>query len=176
VFIVVAGVVLASCGSESSVGSLPTSPPTEASAEPTGPPPTTTVVEPVGGSVVELPGSDAAPLGATAVWAVDSAAGVDPAASSFIALVTRLECSGGVTGEVFEPVVEASGSDIVVTFFVAPLDSDLEQSCPENDAVPYEVDLGQPIGTSRLFDGACREGAEASSTRLCAGGAVRWAP
>lgn len=42
------------------------------------------------------------------------------ASDSFTAVVNRLGCSGGVTGEVFEPSIAIDDRDIVVTFDVEP--------------------------------------------------------
>ena len=56
------------------------------------------------------------------------------------------------------------------------LESDLEQECPGNDEVPYEVRLDEPIGQRQLLDGSCRSGGEAASTSFCAAGAARWVP
>jgi hypothetical protein len=90
--------------------------------------------------------------------------------------VRRHRRSGGVAGEVFEPIVEVGETDIIVTFFDVSRDSDLEQTCPGNDEVPYELELGEPIGQRRVLDGSCRSGGEAASTSFCAPGATRWVP
>lgn len=73
-------------------------------------------------------------------------------------------------------MIEAGETDVVVTFFVAALDSHLEQTCPGNDEVPYEVILDEPIGRRQLLDGACRDGGEAASTSFCMAGAARRVP
>ena len=75
-----------------------------------------------------------------------------------------------MTGRVLAPTVELTDAEVVVTFLV---ETDLDGGeCPSNDAVPYEVDLGEPIGDRALVDGACLEGG-AVSTSFCADGAVR---
>lgn len=125
---------------------------------------------------LELPPATFDAPGDVAVWKLESATDVMPSSTTFTALVNRLGCSGGRTGEVLEPIIEVGETDIVVTFFVAPLDSDLEQECPGNDEVPYEVRLDEPIGQRQLLDGSCRSGGEAASTSFCAAGAARWVP
>jgi hypothetical protein len=89
---------------------------------------------------------------------------------SFTAFVTRLDCNGGVTGEVLEPTVEVDNAEIVVTFTVKAAPGG---DCPTNDQVPFVVDVGQPIGARRLLDGACRPTGEAASTSFCEDGGVR---
>lgn len=110
------------------------------------------------------------PAGDTAVWDVDADDPPTSASASFTALVTRLGCSGGETGEVREPVVSIDADGIVVTFTVAPLSGG---DCPGNDPVPQVVELDEPIGDRELVDGACLS-AEAESTSFCSGGSVRW--
>lgn len=112
--------------------------------------------------------------GSTAVWTVDDTAPPRADSDSFKALVTRVECSGGQTGEVLEPQVIVEGERIVVTFTVAPLPEG-GYPCPGNDQVPYTVQLGEPIGQRTLVDGACLSG-EAASTSFCEEGPTRWTP
>jgi hypothetical protein len=94
--------------------------------------------------------------GDPAVWAVDPANPTTASSTSFTALVMRIGCAGGRTGEVFEPTINADEDEVIITFTVAPISGD--QTCPGNDAVPVVVDLGEPIGDRRLVDGACRSG------------------
>jgi hypothetical protein len=112
--------------------------------------------------------------GDVAVWDVDPTAPPSKDASSFTAMVTRLGCNGGVTGTVLRPGVLVSDDTITVTFAVEPAEPG-GHTCQGNDAVPYVVDLGQPIGGRILVDGACAEGQEAATTSFCADSAgVRW--
>lgn len=111
--------------------------------------------------------------GATAVWDIDSDDPPDSTSGSFIAMVTRLGCSGGETGEVLDPTVVIEEERIVVTFTVEALDG--AHTCPGNNQVPYEVHLDEPVGRRELVDGACLS-EEAASTSFCAEGAVRWRP
>ncbi|MEM9513984.1 MAG: hypothetical protein AAGA42_03920 [Actinomycetota bacterium] len=93
----------------------------------------------------------------------------------FEALVSRVGCSGGVTGEVLEPRVSLSDDKITVRIDVVPLEVSASQRCPGNDPVPVMVDLGEPIGDRRLIDGGCSDGA-ASALRACAQDGTRWEP
>jgi hypothetical protein len=99
---------------------------------------------------------------------------VDPAATQVDVLVSRIECSGGVTGEVLEPGVVTTETEVVVTFTVAPRPPGA-YSCPGNDEVPATVDLGAPIGTRALVDGSCTapEGPE-GPLGDCALDGIRW--
>jgi hypothetical protein len=97
--------------------------------------------------------------------------------TSFTANVIRLECSGGITGEVLAPKIVLSESEIVVSFSVAPLpQGEGEYTCPGNPPVPYVVELGEPIGARQLIDAACRPGGVAERTTWCADGDARWSP
>lgn len=158
----------AACGSDSDSS---TAPPSRSIG-----PLATTVPTPVGSSAIELPPATVDAPGDAAVWKLESATEVGASSTTFTALVTRLGCSGGMTGEVLEPTIEMGETEVVVTFFVAALDSDLEQTCPDNDEVRYEVSLDEPIGQRQLLDGSCRSGGEAASTSFCAAGAARWSP
>jgi len=114
-------------------------------------------------------------VGAPAVWELGSNASLTASSESFTAMVSRLECSDGVTGEVHEPSVESTAEQVVVTFTVAPI-PDGAHTCPGNDLVPFVVDLGEPLGDRSLWDGACRTNVAADTT-FCgseAGGGQRW--
>ena len=104
---------------------------------------------------------------APGVWELDPAQPAPRTATSVTALVTRLGCNGGVTGEVVRPHVEMTASQIVVTFQVTPRDPEAA-TCPSNQPVLYLVELGEPVGGRRLVDGRCLPGGEAEATSLCA--------
>lgn len=108
-----------------------------------------------------------------AVWELDRGEPPTRFSARFTALVTRLGCSGGVTGEVFGPRVDVRATEIVVTFTVAPLKADA-YTCMGNDRVARTVIVGEPIGARRVVDGGCQ--GEAKSTSFCEDGAVRWSP
>jgi len=112
--------------------------------------------------------------GATATWTVADDVPPTEDAESFTAMVERLGCSGGETGEVLEPNVVTDKEQIVVTMSVEPLPSG-DYTCPGNKAEPYVVELDGAIGERQLVDGACLT-EEAASTSKCSDGAVRWRP
>ena len=89
---------------------------------------------------------------------------LDDATTSFTALVTRLGCNSGKTGEVNEPRVDEGEDEVTITFSVSPVEGDAD--CQGNDAVPYEVQLSEPLGGRTLLDGACTS-AEAGDTAPC---------
>ena len=99
------------------------------------------------------PGSGPASSGSTgsgsagdaAVWGLGPDPRLAPRATTFTALVSRLGCNDGVTGEVLPPEIRRSGTEVVVTFSVTPK-QDGPASCPGNDEVPFDVDLGEPLG------------------------------
>jgi hypothetical protein len=68
-----------------------------------------------------------------------------------------------------------SESEVVVTFSVAPKQPGPAE-CQDNDQVPYEVDLGEPLRARALVDGQCLPGGEAATTSMCARGATRFSP
>lgn len=123
---------------------------------------------------VAVGNTDSAIEGDVAVWDVDVANPPAGTATTVAALVTRLGCSGGETGEILKPVVSADGERVVVTFSVEAL-PDGDYACPGNNSVPYVIELGEPLGDRELVDGACLSG-DAASTSFCAEGAVRWSP
>lgn len=116
--------------------------------------------------------------GETAVWLLGSEGLPEADSPTFTALVSRLACSGGVTGEVLDPSIEVSADEVVVTFTVGPLpEGEGVYTCQGNTPVPYVVDLGEPLGARPIVDGACRS-TEAASTSFCAieeaAGGRRW--
>lgn len=115
------------------------------------------------------------PAGDTATWVLRDPDRVTSASTEITIGVTRLDCSGGVTGEVLEPVVEYTGSRVIIRAVVAAIDRTLPQRCQGNDEVPVVVKLSEPIGDRPLVDAACLAG-EAVTTSFCADGPVRWHP
>ncbi|MEU4420783.1 hypothetical protein AB0F81_09160 [Actinoplanes sp. NPDC024001] len=92
--------------------------------------------------------------------------------TTFTALVSRLGCNSGVTGEVLAPRIEPRRSEVVVTFSVAAKPPGEVASCQGNDQVPYEVDLGEPLNGRPLVDGQCR--GPAAGTSFCEPDATRF--
>ncbi len=109
--------------------------------------------------------------GETAVWTLAPTQALGSDTTSFTALVTRLECNDGVTGEVLPPVLDFSDDEVVITFTVRAPDP-RDHNCPGNDEVEYVVDMGQALGARQLVDGACRS-TSAESTSFCEAGATR---
>ena len=112
---------------------------------------------------------------AAAVWVLGPGQSLQRSSTKFTALVSRLGCNGGVTGQVLPPDVHMGDSEIVVTFFVAPKQPDLA-TCPANDQIPYDIDLGRPLAGRALVDGHCLPGREAAATSFCTPDAIRFRP
>lgn len=112
-------------------------------------------------------------LGDTATWEVPEDHLLDPGTTFLVLEVTRLDCAGGVTGEVLEPVVDFADDRVEIRTDVAPLPEGT-YSCQGNDAERIEVELREPLGVRELVDAACVEG-EAVATAACEE-SVRWAP
>ena len=97
-----------------------------------------------------------------------------PDTTSFTALVRRLGCNSGDTGDVQKPEVNLEDEAVVVTFTVKPVQT--EATCPDNDDVPYEVVLPEPLGDRSLVDGQCVSDTDASGAALCRPDGVRYRP
>jgi hypothetical protein len=129
---------------------------------------TGTTAEPGTGSVPTEP----AP-GDEATWTIDPADPPSAGDSTFTALVMRIGCNGGETGQVLPPTALVSDTQVVVTFAVERMEG--VATCPGNNEVPYEVDLGVPLGDRALVDGTCTAGGPNSDSGFCAeDGGVRW--
>lgn len=114
-----------------------------------------------------LPLDDEAPAaaGETAVWEIDPARAPRGDTRVIAAMVSRLGCASGETGEVYAPSVVEKDDEVVVTFTVAPL-RDGVALCPANKPVPYSITLERPLGDRALLDGAC-ERKDAMTTSWC---------
>ena len=113
--------------------------------------------------------------GDPAVWNLKPDQSLEVSSTTFTALVSRLGCNGGVTGQVLAPEIRMSGSEVVVTFSVAPKQPG-PATCPGNDEVSYQVDLGEPLQGRAIVDGQCLPGREAATTVFCASGPTRFRP
>jgi hypothetical protein len=115
---------------------------------------------------------DADLRGDPAVWVIDSDHPPGRGAQSFTALVSRVGCSGGETGQVLDPTIAFSVAAVTVTFQVAGIPDGL-YFCPSNVPVSTVVELGEALGDRRLIDGACSSQPAATTTH-CAPNGVRW--
>lgn len=124
-------------------------------------------------SVVSRGGPDQEqPVGDVASWLLSEDQLLDPTTSFLVLDVTRLGCSGGVTGSVLDPVVVSEPDRVVIRTDVEPVGG--ANDCQGNDAVSVEIALDESLGMRELVDAACLHG-EAVGTAACPG-AVRWAP
>ena len=122
-------------------------------------------------SVSLIAGCNSGQDGDAATWTVTDGA-VTSETQQFEALVTRLGCAGGLTGEVLEPDISVGSDEVTIEFAVESISGD--QTCPGNDQVAVNVDLGEPIGERKLVDGQCSS--EAATTAFCSDGGIRWSP
>lgn len=113
--------------------------------------------------------------GDAAVWSLGHDQSLQKSSRKFTALVSRLDCNNGVTGQVLAPEIHISESEVVVTFSVVTKQLD-RADCPSNDKVSYEVDLGEPLRDRALIDGQCLPGGRAVTTSFCATGPTRSRP
>jgi hypothetical protein len=98
--------------------------------------------------------------GDAAKWRLMPGQDLQKSSTKFTALVWRLACNGGVTGQVLAPTIHKSESQIVVTFRVAAQEPGAK-TCNGNNEVPVEVDLGEPMQGRTLVDGQCPPDKEA---------------
>lgn len=110
--------------------------------------------------------------GAAATWDLKPGQPLKPSMTSLSVLVTRVGCNNGVTGEVNEPRITTTASEVVVTFTVTP-EQPGAANCLGNNPKPYTVALPEPLGERALVDGACLQGGEGSGMSSCPAGGVR---
>ncbi len=111
---------------------------------------------------------------AAATWDLAPDQSLDAETTTFTALVTRLDCNSGITGEVNEPEIEFTDSEVVITFTVSPRTRG-DGDCQGNDQIRHEVDLPQALGDRALVDGQCAA-SEADGTEPCRPDGVRYTP
>ena len=117
-----------------------------------------------------------APTSVSATWRVDPEAELAPESTVVPVLVSRIECNNGVTGE----IVDHSASTLLdenairIEFWVGPVNEG-EANCPDNDEVPFDVELPEPLGNQVLIDGVCGSDANVATTIWCQTD-VRWDP
>ena len=114
--------------------------------------------------------------GEPAVWYVDPRQDMTPESTTFTALVSRMACNSGVTGNVLAPAIDAGPAEIVITFRVGPDERPGAATCQSNDEVPVEVELREPLGQRSLVDGECSQNDGAKTTGFCLPNATRFAP
>lgn len=112
---------------------------------------------------------------AAAVWTVAPGQQLGAETVEFTALVNRVGCNGGVTGEPQEPDARLGDEEVVVTFTVTPGEP-AAADCQGNDDVAYDVVLPEPLGERRLVDGQCEPEGEASGNSSCRPDGVRYPP
>jgi hypothetical protein len=143
-----------------------------ACADATGPSPT----GPGGTSQIEAsPSATTNARGDAAVWFLKPDQSLQRSSTKFTALVSRLGCNGGVTGQVLAPEIHMTESEVVVTFVVAAKQPS-SAACPTNDQISYEVDLGEALQGRALVDGQCLPGREGATTSFCTPDFTRFRP
>ena len=110
----------------------------------------------------------------TGTWELLNTGGITPESRTLQLGVTRLDCSGGLTGKVLDPEVRFEKDRILIRTDVEPLPEGA-YTCEGNDSVPVTVDLAEPVGERALVDAACL-GGDAVGTLPCSDGAIRWRP
>ena len=90
-----------------------------------------------------------------AEWVLADPDAIDPATTTFEALVTERECASGESseGRIVGPDILAAGEDLLVTFAVRPLEGDAF-TCQSNPPTRVTVTLPEPLGDRRLLDGS----------------------
>ncbi|MEV4704635.1 hypothetical protein [Actinoplanes sp. NPDC049316] len=112
--------------------------------------------------------------GDPAAWYVAPEQNLQESSTAFTALVTRVACNNGVTGEVLPPEVRLTPTEVIVTFQVAAAKDQEFAPCQGNDKVPYDVELGEPVNGRSLVDGLCLSADRAVARSIfCAPDATR---
>lgn len=124
----------------------------------------------LGLTVVALSGCAPASI---ATWELDGPVAAD--STEIEILVTRAECSSGVTGKVLAPEIEYESDRILITAFVEPLEGSFH-TCPDNDAVPLVVRLSEPVKDRELVDAYCLNPDVAGYAWCRESEGIRWPP
>lgn len=161
--------VTAACGD--ATGSSPTT----GSAETTDPRTKPSPSNPASAPASVSPSANLSVPGEAAVWFLRPDQNLQASSTRFVALVSRLGCNSGVTGQVLAPDVRLGPAEVVVTFFVAPRQK-AAGTCQANNEVPYEVDLGEPLRGRKLVDGQCLPGGQAVTSSSCLHDSIRFRP
>jgi hypothetical protein len=87
-------------------------------------------------------------------WVLDPAAGVPGSeATTFTALVTETECTGGqaMGARLLPPSITYGEDSVLVVFAARPLDLGMA-TCPSNSPSRVVVELHEPLGERALLD------------------------
>ena len=93
-------------------------------------------------------------VGDAAVWDLAPQQELGKSSTKFTALVSRLGCNDGVTGDVVAPDIRVTATEVTVTFRVLPKQIGAAD-CQGNNKVQFEVDFGEPLAGKSLVDGEC---------------------
>lgn len=109
--------------------------------------------------------------GTTATWSLISD-DVTAESTTFDIGVMRVECAGGETGTVLDPVIDYEDDRILIEARVETL-ADGAYNCLGNSVVPLTIELDEPIGERSLVDGVCHVPGGGIGGD-CEGDGVRW--
>lgn len=88
--------------------------------------------------------------------------------------VSRVGCAGGKTGNIYQPTVTESATEIRILTEAEPL-KEGAYTCPSNDFVEVTLTLAAPIGTRKIVDPICDD-KERKTHSYCMDNGVRWDP
>lgn len=111
-------------------------------------------------------------VGDPGTWVLADPDAVGSDSTSLRLAVTRISCNNGETGEVLQPVVAWSDTQVVIRTDVVRL-SPRTADCQGNDAVEVTAELPGPLGERTVLDAVCLE-APTIRYAYCADGAQRW--
>lgn len=109
--------------------------------------------------------------GTTATWSLISD-DVTAESTTFDIGVMRIECAGGETGTVLDPVIDYEDDRVLIEARVETL-ADGAYNCLGNSVVPLTIELDEPIGERSLVDGVCHVPGGGIGGD-CEGDGVRW--
>jgi hypothetical protein len=86
------------------------------------------------------------------VWRLDPATPPDPAAASLTVLANEIACASGKppVGRTLAPTVLETPDSVTIVLMARTVGGD----CPGNPEVSMTIELAEPLGTRRLFDGS----------------------
>lgn len=111
---------------------------------------------------------------ADAIWDLAPDQTLDADATTFTVGVTRVGCNSGETGTVNDPDITIEDDRIVIAFTVSPGEP-RSADCQGNPAVPYDVELPEPLGDRELVDPQC-EATSISDGDACTDDGIRYTP